>query len=496
MEARRVCARGLAICLWLLFSHGSGAGAQTLEILQTPGPLSVRAGETLTLNCTVTGLGGPGGLKWHKGLDRSQRPIYSQRGDSLQRGTRIVAESLTDFSISIPNIRPEDAGTYYCVKYRAGSPEREEKSGQGTEVSVIATPSSPSISGPTGRVESGAVVTFNCTSDGFSPRDITLTWMKDRRAIQPSQTKVLPEGESISYQVWSTVDVRLTKDDVKSQLVCRITHNTLPSPLEQSFSLGEVLRVPPSVRVETSPSSPVPLNGTVSFTCSVESFYPSDATLIWLENNTKSETATVDTVTQNWDGTSSLRSTLEVKATEERNLSVFTCLVAHDSQPPVNETVALIIRPQAEGDESAPESETGEKSVFIIVAVVCALLVVLVVAIIYLVQARHNKGKDPTSVRLNESEKASGMTNQEPDPNNVTYADLNTNNLPKKSPSQVVEISQQTEYASIQPAKPAPNDDVTYADLDMVHLSKAPKRPAPKPEEASSEYASVQVQGK
>ncbi|XP_078248087.1 signal-regulatory protein beta-1-like isoform X2 [Pogona vitticeps] len=214
---------------------------------------------------------------------------------------------------------------------------------------LLATPSPPSISGPTGRVESGAVVTFNCTSDGFSPRDITLTWMKDGRAIQPSQTKVLPEGESISYQVWSTVDVRLTKDDVKSQLVCRITHNTLPSPLEQSFSLGEVLRVPPSVRVETSPSSPVPLNGTVSFTCSVESFYPSDATLIWLENNTKSETATVEAVTQNWDGTSSLRNTLEVKATEERNLSVFTCLVAHNSQPPVNETVTLIIQPQAEG---------------------------------------------------------------------------------------------------------------------------------------------------
>lgn len=61
----------------------------------------------------------------------------------------------------------------------------------------------------------------------------------------------------------------------------------------------------------------------------------------------------------------------------------------------------------------------------------------------------------------------------------------------------MAEIGQQTEYASIQPTKPAPNDDnVTYADLDMVHLSKAPKRPAPKPEEVSSEYASVQVQGK
>uniref|UniRef100_A0A670I507 Uncharacterized protein n=1 Tax=Podarcis muralis TaxID=64176 RepID=A0A670I507_PODMU len=86
---------------------------------------------------------------------------------------------------------------------------------------------------------------------------------------------------------------------------------------------------------------------------------------------------------------------------------------------------------------------------------------------------------------------------QEPDPNNVTYADLNFEKTSKKNPQQVVEISQQSEYASIQTVPPAPNDEnVTYADLDMVHLSKAPKRPAPQPEETSSEYASVQVRGK
>lgn len=92
---------------------------------------------------------------------------------------------------------------------------------------------------------------------------------------------------------------------------------------------------------------------------------------------------------------------------------------------------------------------------------------------------------------------------QIPDPNNVEYADLNFDKVSKKSPhqtvepSQGVEPSQQSEYASIQTGQPAANDDnVTYADLDMVHLSKAPKRPAPKPEETSSEYASVQVQSK
>uniref|UniRef100_A0A803SSS6 Ig-like domain-containing protein n=1 Tax=Anolis carolinensis TaxID=28377 RepID=A0A803SSS6_ANOCA len=278
MDAPGIYSKGLLVCFWvpLLLSRWSGVRGQTPEIIQTPETLSVSAGEEFTLNCILKGSGRPGGVRWYRGPDRNQPAIYTQK-DSSPRVTRLVPESPTDFSITISNVRPEDAGTYYCVKYKKTSgTEVEETAGKGTVVSVI-----------------------------------------------------------------------------------------------------------------------------------------------------------------------------------------------------------------------------GDMTVFIIVAVVCLLLVVLVVSIIYLIIARHQKGKDPTSVRLHESEKTSAATNQEPDPNNVTYADLNFEKAPEKSPRQVVEISQQSEYASIQAAKPPANDEnVTYADLDMVHLSKAPKRPAPKPEETSSEYASVQVQGK
>lgn len=82
---------------------------------------------------------------------------------------------------------------------------------------------------------------------------------------------------------------------------------------------------------------------------------------------------------------------------------------------------------------------------------------------------------------------------QESDPNNLTYADLNFEKE-RKTIRRMVEMSQQSEYACIQSSR-APNgdDNLTYADLDMVHLSKAPPRPAPRPEEAGSEYASVQI---
>ncbi|KAH0619290.1 hypothetical protein JD844_019238 [Phrynosoma platyrhinos] len=317
-----------------------------LEIIQTPGSLLVSAGEKLTLHCTLRGFNRLGNVKWHKDLNRNQPAVYSQKGDSLPQVTRVNPGSFFDFSITIRNVQLEDAGTYYCVKYRyrLRGPEIEETSGKGTVVSVI---------GPTSRVESGASVTFKCTSDRFSPRDIAVTWWKDGRPIQPLQTTVLPEGESISYKVLSTVELQLTKEDVKSQLVCQINHKTLRSPLKESFRFRNILRVRPNIRMETIPPPPIQLNNIVTVTCNVDNFYPNDTTVAWLENNSKSEIRKDESMTQNRDGTSSLKSSLAMKATEERNFSVFACLIRHNSQPPVNKTATLIIRPQTEGGESA-----------------------------------------------------------------------------------------------------------------------------------------------
>uniref|UniRef100_A0A803XR57 Uncharacterized protein n=1 Tax=Meleagris gallopavo TaxID=9103 RepID=A0A803XR57_MELGA len=143
-----------------------------------------------------------------------------------------------------------------------------------------------------------------------------------------------------------------------------------------------------------------------------------------------------------------------------------------------------------------------ESLIYVAVGVVCTVLALLVIAILYLIRTKQSKGKDKETT-LHEPEKSSGgTTTQESDPNNLTYADLNFAKEKKKSIRRIIELSQQSEYACIQGSNSsssssqpaASNDNLTYADLDMVHLSKAPRRPAPRPEESSSEYASVQIQ--
>ncbi|KAM6457913.1 uncharacterized protein PHA67_015696 isoform 1-T1 [Liasis olivaceus] len=229
--------------LFFLLLRDLVVGGQNVEITQRPESLSVTAGETLNLTCTLIGKNLPGGVRWYKGLDRSQLPIYSDKEGASNRGVRAVPGSSTDFSISIRDILPEDAGTYYCVKFRAGNPERQLASGKGTVVSVIARPSQPLLRGPPGRIMTGSRASFNCSSEGFSPREITVTWLKDGKEIEEAQTRILDSGEqqSTSYRVESTVEVLLGKGDVRSQLTCQIQHSSLEAPLQQDFPLGDIL---------------------------------------------------------------------------------------------------------------------------------------------------------------------------------------------------------------------------------------------------------------
>ncbi|KAG6921257.1 signal regulatory protein beta 1, partial [Chelydra serpentina] len=98
------------------------------------------------------------------------------------------------------------------------------------------------------------------------------------------QPQVLPEHESVSYSVSSTVGVSLTPGDARSQLTCQIEHSTLPAPLRGTYNLCDALRVPPRLRVGTDPPVPIVVNGSVTFPCCAEGFYPKDVSLTWLEN--------------------------------------------------------------------------------------------------------------------------------------------------------------------------------------------------------------------
>ncbi|XP_068556945.1 signal-regulatory protein beta-1-like isoform X3 [Anas acuta] len=333
----------LACLLLLLLGSAPGADAQAgFQLHQPQKEVSVIAGETLTLSCTVT-TGGPSGpVKWLKGWGSGSETIYDQKDPSSSRGMRAVIDSNTDFTILIRDVRPEDTGTYYCVKFRKASIGVDElyRRGNGTVVVVQARPSNPTVSGPSDRVEAGNVASFTCNSWGFFPSDIIVKWFKDKTLIQSQLPNVTPGPSNFTYNMSSTVTVTLQKDDIRSELTCQVLHTTLTAPLTRSFHLSQILRVPPS-KVVVQPLGPVGLNETVSFTCYVQGFYPGSVTVTWLENGKEIKTGSTPRPIETPEGLFELRSTVVVQAVPEKNISVFTCRVLHEGQDPLSSSATL-----------------------------------------------------------------------------------------------------------------------------------------------------------
>ncbi|XP_021048922.1 tyrosine-protein phosphatase non-receptor type substrate 1 isoform X8 [Mus pahari] len=133
----------LLLCLLLSAScFCAGATGKKVKVIQPEKSVSVAAGNSTVLNCTVTSLSPVGPIRWYRGVGQNRELIYRFTGDTFPRITNVsdaTKRNNMDFSIRISNVTPDDAGTYYCVKFQKGpsEPDTEIQSGGGTEIYVL-----------------------------------------------------------------------------------------------------------------------------------------------------------------------------------------------------------------------------------------------------------------------------------------------------------------------------------------------------------------------
>ncbi|XP_054945701.1 signal-regulatory protein beta-1-like [Physeter macrocephalus] len=345
----------------ILFVQTGVAGEKELQVIQPERSVSVAAGEMATLHCEVTSLLPVGPFKWFRGTGPGRELIYSLKGGPFPRVTNVsdtTRRNNTDYSIRISNITPADTGMYYCVKFQRGSPDVEVKSGPGTHLTVSAKPSPPVVSGPAVRVTPEQTVSFTCKSHGFSPRNISLKWFKNGNELSASQTNVEPEGNSASFSISSTTKVVLAPGDIRSQVICEVTHITLKGdpPLRGTANLSETIRVPPTLKITQHPMA----GNQVNVTCQVNKFYPQRIQLTWLENGNVSRMDMASTLIENKDGTFNRTSWLLVNSPAHREAVLLTCQVEHDGQPAVTKNHTLqASAPQKNQDADEPLGEAS-----------------------------------------------------------------------------------------------------------------------------------------
>ncbi|XP_051028905.1 signal-regulatory protein beta-1-like [Acomys russatus] len=367
----------------------TGAAERELKVIQPEKSVSVSAGDSATLNCTVTTPQPAGPIRWFRGTGPNRQLIYSFTGERFPRVTNVTdatKRNSRDFSIRISDVTPADAGTYYCVKFQTDLSEygKELQSGGGTELYVLAEPSPPVVSGPAARAAPGQTVSFTCRSHGFSPRNISLKWFKSGKELSPFKTTVNPEGESPSYSVSSTAQVVLSPEDVHSQVVCEVSHATLQGgSLRGTANLSDIIRVPPTLEISQQPTM---VWNWIHVTCQAKNFYPSGLWMTWLRNGHKSQTEVASTLTENNDGTYSWTSSLLMNVSAHEEDMVLTCQVRHDGQPAVNKTHTVV----ATAHQREQDLKTsGSAKILVAVLFGPKLLLVIAVSAMY----RHKKQK-------------------------------------------------------------------------------------------------------
>nr|XP_061807652.1 uncharacterized protein LOC133598882 [Nerophis lumbriciformis] len=178
-----------------------------------------------------------------------------------------------DFSVNILSVGLSMQGVYECTVYYDS---RKLHAGNVT-LSVIA---SPFVSVPQQWIVLGAESQLECHADGFYPPPVSFTWTRDGQVIHSTNSldgEKTPDG---LYRAAVNLTYYPSKEDQNVTFGCKVNHNGKNQEL--NFLLN--ITYTPTVRLSAirSPSSNSPL----TLSCHVESFYPEELTISWLQNGT------------------------------------------------------------------------------------------------------------------------------------------------------------------------------------------------------------------
>ncbi|XP_044035804.1 uncharacterized protein si:ch211-180a12.2 isoform X2 [Siniperca chuatsi] len=197
-----------------------------------------------------------------------------------------------DFSLTILRADLDLQGVYECtVSYNSTMLHSSN-----VTFSILA---SPTLSIPQQWVVLETESQLKCHADGFYPPPVSFSWTRDGQVIQPPyhvEGEQTPDG---SYMAVGNLTFYASREDKNVTFGCKVSHNGNYQELDFQLNITYL----PSVRLSVMPSSSndIPL----TLYCDVESFYPEEVSVSWLQNGTV--VPEPPTTEQNPDGTYTTR---------------------------------------------------------------------------------------------------------------------------------------------------------------------------------------------
>ncbi|KAI9536696.1 hypothetical protein NQZ68_031771 [Dissostichus eleginoides] len=178
-----------------------------------------------------------------------------------------------DFSLTVLRAGLSLQGVYECtVSYNSTMLHSSN-----VTLSIVA---SPTLSVPQQWVVLETESQLKCHADAFYPPPVSFSWTRDGQLVQPPHQV---EGELTSngfYTAVGNMTFYPSREDQNVTFGCRVSHNS--SFQELDFQLNITYLPAVKLSAVSSHSSNIPL----TLYCDLESFYPEEVSVSWLQNGT------------------------------------------------------------------------------------------------------------------------------------------------------------------------------------------------------------------
>ncbi|KAM9838010.1 uncharacterized protein ACBR49_018643 [Aulostomus maculatus] len=139
---------------------------------------------------------------------------------------------------------------------------------------------SPTLSVPQQWVVLETESQLKCHADGFYPPPVFFSWTRDGQEIHPPYQLDGEQTQDGFYRAVGNLTFYPSRGDQNATFGCKVFHNSTSHVLD--FQLN--ITYPPSIRLSVIPSPSS--NNPLTLYCDVDSFYPEEVSVSWLQNGT------------------------------------------------------------------------------------------------------------------------------------------------------------------------------------------------------------------